>query len=194
MKLPDISQYARCLPVACTDTPAGHLAMLEAHFRATNRKITASELARAAGYSSYAAANLQYGIFAHKLCNEIGFAPPRGNSGEPTFTYIFATPLKLPNSDWQWTMHDVVAQAIERSNIFGADVAPSNGAPVYSDDVLVGNYVEGATVQIIVNAIERRRGRDKLALSTGEPHVAFASWISILYMVSIRRAVYTYIT
>jgi hypothetical protein len=39
----------------------GQVAMLKAHFRAPDQTITATELAKAAGYARYSAANLQYG-------------------------------------------------------------------------------------------------------------------------------------
>lgn len=90
--------------------------MLEAHLRSQDYQITATELARAAGYSSYSAANLHYGMFARKVCEAIGFSPLVGNSGNQTFTYVLAKPLNLPNRDWQWTLHSVVVEALNALN------------------------------------------------------------------------------
>lgn len=158
MQLPDLAQYVRSLPDVCAGAPEGHLAMLEAHYRAVRRRITATDLAAAAGYSSYGAANLQYGIFAHKLCDAMSFAPPVGNSGEPTYTYVLAASSKLQNLDWEWTMHPVVAQAIELSGLFGGAVPAVEMGTIYPDEVPEDErYIEGATQQRTVNAHERSR-------------------------------------
>jgi len=52
-----------------------HLAMLRAQCRAPETAITATELAQAAGYESYHAANLQYGTLGCKLAGILGFTP-----------------------------------------------------------------------------------------------------------------------
>lgn len=130
--------------------------MLAAHFRAPDRRITATDLANAAGYATYGAANLQYGIFAHRLCDALGFTPPTGNSGNPTFTCVLATPRKLPHQDWEWTMHSVVADAIEKTNVFGDVDSQENTAPVYPDEAIETTaFVEGALRTVSVNAYER---------------------------------------
>lgn len=55
--------------------PDSHFAMLRAQCRAPETAITATQLAQAAGYESYHAANLQYGTLAYKLAGIIGFTP-----------------------------------------------------------------------------------------------------------------------
>ena len=158
MNLPDLSQYVKHLLEFCSSAPDRHVAMLKAHYRAPGRKITATALAHAAGYSTYSAANVQYGKFAHRLCDSLHFSPPIGNSGKPTFTYVLASPSKLSSADWEWTMHDVVALAIEQSNIFSSGTAATDSAPVYPGDVTdVSTYAEGATLQVTVNLFERSR-------------------------------------
>ena len=48
--------------------PASHLNMLKAQFRAPNSTISATQLAKAAKYKTYHAANLQYGTLAQGDC------------------------------------------------------------------------------------------------------------------------------
>lgn len=156
MRLPNLAQYIQSLLEVCASAPEKHLVMLAAHFRAPDRRITATELANAAGYATYGAANLQYGILAHRLCDALGFVPPTGNSGEPTYTYVLALPRKLPDADWEWTMHNVVAEAIEQTNLFGNVENQVDSAPVYPDEAIdTRTFVEGAMQTVTVNAYER---------------------------------------
>jgi hypothetical protein len=55
--------------------PTSHFTMLRAQCRAPNTAITATQLAEAAGYESYHAANLQYGTMAFNLAGILGFTP-----------------------------------------------------------------------------------------------------------------------
>jgi hypothetical protein len=55
--------------------PSSHFAMLRAQCRAPNTAITATQLAEAADYESYHAANLQYGTLAFNLAGILGFTP-----------------------------------------------------------------------------------------------------------------------
>ncbi len=51
------------------------LALLNAHYRAPEYTITASQLASAVGYENYGAANLHYGKLAGKLCDALRCHP-----------------------------------------------------------------------------------------------------------------------
>jgi hypothetical protein len=55
--------------------PSSHFTMLRAQCRAPNEAITATQLAAAAGYENYNAANLQYGTLAFNLAGILGFVP-----------------------------------------------------------------------------------------------------------------------
>lgn len=130
--------------------------MVLAHMRANQYQITATALASAAGYSDYAAANLQYGKFARRVCEALDFAPPNGTSGTPTFTYVLATPKKLPQQDWQWTLHPVVVEALK--SIFAPGLAAQDSDPggSFSDEVPEGpKYVEGEVAQRLIDVRER---------------------------------------
>lgn len=57
--------------------PRKHIAMLEAHAAAPRHTITWPELATEVGYANEEAVKLQYGLFAHRVANELGiFAAP----------------------------------------------------------------------------------------------------------------------
>jgi hypothetical protein len=55
--------------------PPSHFGMLRAHCRAPETKITATQLAIAADYENYNAANLQYGTLAFNVAGALGFTP-----------------------------------------------------------------------------------------------------------------------
>lgn len=57
--------------------PEKHIAMLEAHAAASRRTVSWPELAREVGYANEEAVKLQYGLFAHRVANELGiFSAP----------------------------------------------------------------------------------------------------------------------
>lgn len=85
--------------------PAGYEAMLEAHLDAPNHCITATQLAEAAGYENYNAANLHYGTLGQMVALEIGYNPPRRKSdGSTIWTGALAVPgnrKSADDDDWQ---------------------------------------------------------------------------------------------
>lgn len=156
MALPPLNEYMAALSSALEEAPETHKLMVSAHMHADRYQITATELARAAGYSGYATANLEYGKFAHRVCEALAFTPPVGNSGKPTFTFVLATPTKLPHNDWQWTLHPVVAEALNALTAGNTTGHRSVPGVTFPDEVPEGpKYVEGAVVQRLVNARER---------------------------------------
>jgi hypothetical protein len=66
---------AALLTLRDKNLPSSHFVMLRAQCRAPNTAITATQLAEAAGYESYHAANLQYGMLAFNLGSILGFTP-----------------------------------------------------------------------------------------------------------------------
>lgn len=154
MAIPELDEYIAALGVALEEAPAAHRSMVFAHLEAEGHRISATALARAAGYVGYEAANLQYGKFARRVCELLDFVPPVGNSGGPTFTYVLATPTKLPAQDWLWTLHSVVAEALNA--ITSGRVAVSEPVGTFPDEVPDGpKYMEGAVTPRLVNARER---------------------------------------
>ena len=55
--------------------PSSHFNMLRAQCRSPETKITSTQLAAAANYENYNAANLQYGTLAFNVAGALGFTP-----------------------------------------------------------------------------------------------------------------------
>jgi hypothetical protein len=68
---------------------AGYEAMLDAHLNAPDYCITATQLADAAGYENYNAANLHYGTLGDLVAKETGHT--RRKDGRSIATYALAT-------------------------------------------------------------------------------------------------------
>ncbi len=156
MELPSLPEYKTALRAVLSDAPDAHVAMLRAHAISPGHRITASDLARAAGYSGYGAANLQYGKFAHRICDELRLTPKNGNSGEPTYTYVLASSRKLPDLDLEWTLHDVVVDALATLDDEEPPFDRTEDVAIYPDEVSTNpKYQEGAVSLRLVNARER---------------------------------------
>ena len=77
-------QFKRALlAVRDKNLPDTHLAMLRAQCRSPNSTITATQLAQAAEYQNYNAANLQYGTLAFNLAGHLNFDPEKRPDGTP---------------------------------------------------------------------------------------------------------------
>jgi 5-methylcytosine-specific restriction protein A len=154
---PDVSSYVTALRQLIATAPPTHIAMLRAHRQAVDQTVSATELARAAGYESFHAANLQYGIFANKVCDLLDFVPPIGNSGEPSPTHVLAAPYRRgPRAEWVWKMRTPVVTALDL--IFLDEGGKSAIHPIHSEELPSGDeYVEGAALQVFVNQFERSR-------------------------------------
>lgn len=152
---PDVPSYVAALRQIIATAPPAHIAMLRAHHNAVEQTISATELARAAAYESFAAANLQYGIFANKVCDLLDFVPPIGNSGKPSPTHVLASPYREgPRAEWVWIMRPPVVAALDL--IFSDDHSGSAVRPIHSDELPSRDeYVEGAALQVLVNRYER---------------------------------------
>lgn len=125
---PSVEAYGEALR-ALGRLPEGHQAMLDAHLAAPDHVITATQLAEAAGYQSYSAANLQYGTLGCRLAEELDWHPPRRKDGSPIWTYALATDAADAGSDahpddeqvddaresspeFQWRMRPQVVEAL----------------------------------------------------------------------------------
>ena len=98
-----------------------HEAMLRAHANAPGHTLTATELARAAGYDSYEVANAHYGRLGRQVAEFLGLAPqPHEQRGEPIWTLVIATGAEEredENGHWRWTMHSEVVCALQDLNM-----------------------------------------------------------------------------
>lgn len=70
--------------------PAAYEAMLDAHLNAPDHCITATQLADAAGYENYNAANLHYGKLGQMLAEELNYNPPLREDGTVIWTATIA--------------------------------------------------------------------------------------------------------
>jgi hypothetical protein len=73
-RIPSPESYKRAL-LGLLPIHDNHLAMLKANYQAPDHSITASQLAAIVGYQNFNAVNLQYGLFADKLCRSLGKHP-----------------------------------------------------------------------------------------------------------------------
>lgn len=111
---PSASHYVSAFRKIIPSLSDGHFAMLRAHYRAPNRSLTATELAKAAGYANYNAANLQYGSVGKLLWEELPTKLPIGPDGAPIYTFALAelSDQTAPNDQWVWRMRPEIAAAL----------------------------------------------------------------------------------
>jgi len=112
---PEVSEYVQAFRSMISDFTDGHVAMLKAHYNASDQCITATQLAEAAGYANYGAANLQYGIIGKALAEELYLALPTRRDGTPIYTYALATAGDPTGEEdhWVWKLRPEVSAAIE---------------------------------------------------------------------------------
>jgi hypothetical protein len=113
---PSPDEYQKALQRILPTLTDGHVAMLKAHFRAPGRQLTATQLAEAAGYATYSAANLQYGLVGRALFEQLPVELATRVDGSPIYTWALATAPDhpaLPEEEWVWQMRPELARAIE---------------------------------------------------------------------------------
>lgn len=174
MDIPTVEAYMIALASVIKSSPENHLKMLCAHYGARNYRITATELAQAADYNNYNAANLQYGKFAKQLCAKLSFEPPIGNSGDPTPTYVLATASKLSNKEWEWTLRPEVIQAIAELNLFVSPGIPRKKATntkVKNQTLLTEEEFEATLRQQVIESqgLSSRTRELRLSIATIKP-------------------------
>ena len=87
---PSTDEYREAFSLIAPINP-NHRAMLKAHLAAQDCLITATQLAEAACYPNWNAANLQYGTLAKNLADHLDFKPELRADGSPIWTSILAT-------------------------------------------------------------------------------------------------------
>ncbi|MEN9572491.1 MAG: hypothetical protein RL514_346 [Verrucomicrobiota bacterium] len=110
-KAADASEYAealRCLGPKLSDK---HREMLLAHFHASDRKVTAGQLAAKVGYASFGAANLHYGKLGVMIGKQLGLSEQDVHVG---VLVLFIRPNTEGNKEWIWQMRPELAVALER--------------------------------------------------------------------------------
>jgi len=117
--------------------------MLRVHLAAPDHTITARHLARALGFANWNAANLHYGKFAGKLCNELNVTPTTNLS---VLTEFF----KAPGSEYELRLRPSVIEALKELGIEGF----GNWSP-QEELGIEEPLVEGASFTVQVSAFER---------------------------------------
>lgn len=133
------------------------LRMLQAQYHAPDRTLTATQMAKALGYTTYAAANLHYGKLGRLVGEQIGWKPLPEQS-----VFVLIT-FEKPGSEWHWIMRPAVVRALEQlgwvydeNMTFPEEVSAT--APLY----------EGSLKRIAVNVYERNSAaREKCILHHG---------------------------
>lgn len=134
-----------------------HLQMLQAHYYAPNLTLTATQMAKALGYPTFALANLHYGKLGREVGAALGWDPLPS-----TLVYVPAE-FEKPEQEWLWIMRSTVAGALEKMGwieLEHTDIPDEvdMSAPLY----------EGAVRRIAVNAYERSSvAREKCILHYG---------------------------
>lgn len=89
--------------------PRRHLWMLQRHYHAPERTVTARQLAALVGYRHYGSANLQYGTLARRICEILGF--------RFDYSVLILVDFSLPESSFdrelRWVMRPELATALE---------------------------------------------------------------------------------
>lgn len=117
---PTAEEAAKAFVSIAHQLTVGHKAMLRAHLKAPDQKITATQLAEAAGYANYSAANLQYGLLGAMLFAELPIDLPKREDGSPVMTCAIALGDDLRASSeeqWIWKMRPYVAAGLVASRI-----------------------------------------------------------------------------
>lgn len=118
---PTVSQTVVALHRIAPRLSPGQLQMLRAHHAAPDRRITATQLAEAANYEGYRAANLQYGRVGWLLYGEMPIPlPRRASDGKLIYTCALAEENDQRVDDeeqWIWRMRPYVADALSAAKM-----------------------------------------------------------------------------
>lgn len=91
-------------------TPSkGQTRFLQAHYRATGRVTTTTNLARSAGYQNYGGVNLQYGGLAKRIAKILRRPVPEVRA---TLLVEFVEREKLSNRNWILHMRPAFARGL----------------------------------------------------------------------------------
>lgn len=113
---PSAGEAVKALARVLAKASQGQRAMLRAHWQAPQMRITATQLAQAAGYQSYSATNLQYGLLGAMLFAEMPEDLPRRANGTPIMTCAIASGDDQRGEDeerWVWKLRPHIQQGLK---------------------------------------------------------------------------------
>lgn len=122
LQVPSAEQYKDALVAIEAEITPKQLQMLEHHYRAHNRTTTFTQLAQAAGFDNYRAANLAYGTLGKLLGDKLGMKfAPNDQNGEDFFSSAIGSGSPYRNEksgDFQLIMHHELAKALNELGWF----------------------------------------------------------------------------
>lgn len=146
---PSVTEYRMALnAVGATELQRQ---ILELHYNAPGRTITATEVARVLGFNHYSTVNGQYGRLGRRIREYLGSA---ADSIDQRLGMLVT--FHRRNNEWHWTMRPEVAEALESLGWITWSKFPSL-IPEEINGEAAGELFEGASVKITVNAYERNR-------------------------------------
>lgn len=141
LKSPSAQEYEEAF--RSLDLSETHRDMLKVHYEAPEHTITATQMARAVGYSKYGAANMHYGRLGRLVAENLDFDPLNEHLGT-------LVTFEKRNGEWHWIMRYQVSRALESLGWVG--VSESALPEEIPEDAPIS---EGARHRVYVNAYER---------------------------------------
>jgi len=132
--------------------------LLQTHYSAPRRTLTATQMARAMGYKSYTASNLHYGHIGKMVGQRLvpSFLPEQ--------TVFVLVTFAKPGKEWLWTMRPAFAKALEQLKL----VSPEPVITQSSSDIATLRFLEGHPNTITATRYERNsRAREECLLHYG---------------------------
>jgi hypothetical protein len=108
--VPTAEEFRHALAAVSDQMTVNQLLLLQRHYRAPGRAITARQLAEAVGFRDWRGVNLQYGTLAKRVCDALGVTIDGDN------LFVLATFVRDPGIDdgeCQLVMRVQVARALE---------------------------------------------------------------------------------
>lgn len=113
-KIPTTEEYVAAF-TRCKPAISGRLKLLLAHHQCEGRVATMTDLARMVGYKSFEPANLNYGLLARIICENMGRTPADiANVASPWLATFVRFSKRSKAAHYQLTMHREVADAIDQ--------------------------------------------------------------------------------
>ena len=142
---PDPVQYASALRDVCVTEPQRQI--LQFHYNAPARTITATECANTLGFKRYSTANLLYGKLGRRVRDLLGLV---GDSIDQRLGMLVT--FEKRNDEWHWIMRPQVARALE---LLGWVKPSTRLLPEEIPEEESPRLIEGASSRVLVNAYER---------------------------------------
>lgn len=119
--IPTTQEFAEAFTRLDADVGQHHWKMLRALYQAPEQTLSATNLAKAAGWEDYSTANLHLGTLAEKVARHLTYEPPRRDNGTPIWTLVFADGAEAAAADgtghFRWRLRPEVAACLDQLNL-----------------------------------------------------------------------------